>query len=225
MRETGFFTGLCCWSGVRRADGADQTVQQAQSALASASEVTGAAADSEPLLQSPSRGPAGLSVHDSASLSKHRKTSDRWAEVPLKGILKKPGEKRSGQELSDQEPWQTASVGSTGHGNKAVSFDPMMTVYRIEPRNASMTVNHIHTHARTYRHILRSKAKEEQSSEAKVNASKNSAISEQGEKLRTLFRYKASVGTAPGRPCLASKRSLPESGSTKASGGSAQTDQ
>ena len=226
MRETGFFTGLCCWAGAQSADSGNsvQTVQQAQSqsARASVGEVTGASADSEPLLQSPSRGPmsTGLSVLDSAStggLSNRRKTSrgdHGRADVPLKSILKKPCEK-----LSCEEPWHTSeSVDTDGRGNKEVSFDPMMKVYRIEPRDASMKVKQISSHTRANRHMLKSEAREDQTSEVKVNAKKNSAINEQGSQLRKLLRSKASVrtGVARGRPCLASKRSLvrPESGSS-----------
>ena len=134
---------------------------------------------------------------DSASgLSKCRKTSD-WAE--LKGILKKPCEP---QESSEQELWQAESVDANGCGHKKVSFGPMMTVYRIEPRNAFMKVKRISSHTQAHRQMLRSKAREEQTTEAQVNAWKNSAISEQGEKLRTRLRSKAAVraGVVPGRP-------------------------
>ena len=137
---------------------------------------------------------------DSASiggLSQHRKT-----EVPLKGILKKSGETLSCKELSDQEPWQTESVGGDGRGSKEVSFEPMMTVYRIAPRNASMKMKQISSHTRAHRQMLQSVAREEQTSEAKVNTRKNGAINEQGEKLRTWLRSKAAVraGVVPGRP-------------------------
>ena len=229
MRETGFFTRLCCWTSAADDGNCAQTAQQAQSA--SGGEVTGVSADSEPLLQSPSIGQAGLSVLDSASnLSNHRNTSGHGqADIPLKGILKKPCEKLSCEEPSDKEPWQTESVGSDGRGHKEVSFEPMMEVYRIEPRNASMKVKQICIHTSAYRHMLKSEAREEQTSEAKVNARKNSAISEQGQKLRKLLRSRGAVraGVARGRPCQAPKHPLVrvESGSTKTSGAAAQTDQ
>ena len=194
MRETGFFTGLCCWTGAADGGNCTQTLQQAQAQSASGG---GASADSEPLL--PPRGQAELSVPDSASatgLSNHRKTA-----VELKGILKKPCEKRACEVPSDQEPWQTESVDAGGRGNKKVSFGPMMTVYRIAPRNASMKMKQISSHTHAHRQMLQSVAKEEQTSEAKVNTTKNSAINEQGEKLRTWLRSKAAVraGVVPGR--------------------------
>ena len=196
MRETGFFTRLCCWTGAADAGNRAQPVQQAQSA--SGGEVTGASADSEPLL--PSRGQAELSVPDSASatgLSGHRKTA-----VGLKGILKKSCEKLPGTESSDREPWQAESVDADGCGNKKVSFEPMMTVYRIEPRNASMKMKPISSHTHAHRQMLQSAAREEQTPEAKLNTQKNSAINERGEKLRSWLRSKAAVraGVVPGRP-------------------------
>ena len=198
MRETGFFTGLCCWTGAADGGNGPQALQQAQAQSASGGEVTGASADSEPLL--PSRGQAELSVPDSApatGLSNHRKTA-----VELKGILKKPCEKRACEVPSDQEPWQTESIDADGRGNKKVSFEPMMTVYRIAPRNASMKMKQISSHTHAHRQMLQSAAWEEQTSEAKVNTRKNSAINEQGEKLRSWLRSKAAVraGVVPGRP-------------------------
>ena len=198
MRETGFFTGLCCWTGAADGGNRAQTLQQAEAQSASGGEVTSASADSEPLL--PSRRQAELSVPDSASatgLSSHRKTA-----VGLKGILKKPCEKLPCTESSDQEPWQTESVDADGRGNKKVSFEPMMMVYRIEPRNASMKMKQISSRTHAHRQMLQSVAREEQTPEAKVNTTKNSAINEQGEKLRSWLRSKAAVraGVVPGRP-------------------------
>ena len=195
MRETGFFTGLCCWTGAADGGNRAQPVQQAQSA--SGGEVTGASADSEPLL--PSRSQAELSVSDSSAtgLSSHRKTA-----VGLKGILKKSCEILPCTESSDQEPGQAESVDADGCGNKKVSFEPMMTVYRIAPRNASMKMKQISSHTRAHRQMLESAAREEQTSEAKINTRKNSAINERGEKLRSWLRSKAAVraGVVPGRP-------------------------